>query len=70
MAETHITLTAGDRVHGVTPSGKVVRTGSYLRFQDRTNTLTPESREYEAVVRWDGDDFDSPVSFARLAFAG
>jgi hypothetical protein len=69
MTETHATLTANDRVNGVTPSGRIVRTGRYLRFQDRANTLTPESREYEAVVRWDGDDFESPVSFDRLALA-
>jgi len=65
--ETHTTLAANDRVNGVTPAGRVVRTGTYLRFQDGANTITPESREYEAVVRWDGDDFDSPVSFDRLA---
>jgi hypothetical protein len=66
MATTHTTLASRDRVNGVTPAGRVIRTGTYLRFQDRASTTAPEAREYEAVVRWDGDSFESLVSFDRL----
>jgi hypothetical protein len=69
MTETHSTIVINDRVNGITPSGRIVRTGTYKGFQDRANTLTPKAREYEAVVRWDGDEFDSLVSFARLGLA-
>ncbi|MEV4939620.1 hypothetical protein [Streptomyces zaomyceticus] len=66
MQTSHLTLTAGDTVAGVTPTGRVIRTGTYRGFQDRANTLTLHAREYEAVVQWDGDTWDSLVSFDRL----
>lgn len=66
MNTTHLTLTPGDTVHGTTPTGHIIRTGTYQAFQNRANTITTNAREYEAIVRWDGDDYDSPVSFDRL----
>jgi len=65
-AATHLTLTPADRVSGITPTGKIIRSGIYKSFQNRANTITANAREYEAIVRWDGDDYDSPVSFGRL----
>jgi hypothetical protein len=70
MTATHTTLTIGDKIHGVTPTGTIIRTGTYKGFQDRASQTTTTGREYEALVRWDGDNYDSPVSFDRLIPAG
>lgn len=66
MATTHLDLILGETVTATTAIG-TTRTGRYLGYQSKANTAVTGSSEYEAIVAWDGDDFDSIVPLNRLA---
>ncbi|MGW9299639.1 hypothetical protein ACWHA3_02275 [Streptomyces cyaneofuscatus] len=62
---THLTLIAGETVT-TTNAQNITRTGRYAGFQQRANTPVTGATEYEAIVRWDGDDYDSIAPLNRL----
>lgn len=66
----HLNYRTGQHVHGITPTGRIIRTGEYYGRQLRTSQTTADGGEYEALVTWDGDTEPSPVSFDRLTPAG
>jgi hypothetical protein len=65
----HLDFRTGQRVNGVTPTGRIIRTGEYYDRQLRTCQTTKNGGEYEALVIWDGDTQPSLVSFERLQTA-
>ena len=66
MTATPLDLILGETVTATTAIG-TTRTGRYLGYQPKANTAVTGTREYEAIVAWDGDDFDSIVPLNRLA---
>ncbi|AVH59949.1 MULTISPECIES: hypothetical protein [Streptomyces] len=65
----HLAYRTGQRVNGVTPTGRIIRTGEFYDRQLRTSQTTENGGEYEALVIWDGDTEPSLVSFERLTAA-
>lgn len=64
-AELPTTLIAGENVTATTASN-VTRIGRYVGFQPKANTAITGATEYEGLVRWGGDNFDSITPLHRL----
>ena len=62
----HLAFRAGNRIEIRTPDGRTIAQGTFI---DRHTITTGGRRDVQALVRMDGDSYDTVLSFETIHHA-